>query len=51
MITFLATRERIQPIAKEKTNVKKDLKDIGDNIKGSMNDLTDDLKKFKDDID
>jgi GPH family glycoside/pentoside/hexuronide:cation symporter len=32
MITFLATRERIQPIAKEKTNVKKDLKDISQNI-------------------
>jgi GPH family glycoside/pentoside/hexuronide:cation symporter len=31
MITFLATRERIQPIAKEKTNVKKDLKDISQN--------------------
>ncbi len=32
MITFLATRERIKPIAKEKTNVKKDLKDISQNI-------------------
>ena len=32
MITFLSTRERIQPIAKEKTNVKKDLKDISQNI-------------------
>ncbi len=32
MITFLATRERIQPIAKERTNVKKDLKDISQNI-------------------
>lgn len=32
MITFLSTRERILPIAKEKTNVKKDLKDISQNF-------------------
>ncbi len=31
MITFLATKERVLPIAKEKTNVKKDLKDISQN--------------------
>jgi GPH family glycoside/pentoside/hexuronide:cation symporter len=31
MITFLSTRERIQPITKEKTNIKKDLKDISQN--------------------
>ncbi len=32
MITFLSTRERIQPIAKEKTSVKDDLKDLSKNI-------------------
>jgi GPH family glycoside/pentoside/hexuronide:cation symporter len=32
LITFLATRERIQPIAKEKTNIAKDLKDLTTNI-------------------
>jgi len=32
MITFLATRERIQPIAKEKTSIKNDLKDLSKNI-------------------
>ena len=31
MITFLSTRERIQPIAKEKTSVKNDLKDLSKN--------------------
>jgi GPH family glycoside/pentoside/hexuronide:cation symporter len=30
-ITFLATRERIQPIAKEKTSIKNDLKDLSKN--------------------
>ncbi|MBN1416324.1 MAG: MFS transporter [Bacteroidales bacterium] len=32
MITFLSTRERIQPIAKEKTSIKNDLKDLSKNI-------------------
>jgi len=32
MITFLSTRERIKPIAKEKTNIKNDLKDISRNV-------------------
>jgi glycoside/pentoside/hexuronide:cation symporter, GPH family len=32
MITFLSTKERIQPIAKERTSVKNDLKDISKNI-------------------
>lgn len=32
LITFLSTRERIQPIAKEKTDVKRDLKDISKNV-------------------
>jgi GPH family glycoside/pentoside/hexuronide:cation symporter len=32
MITFLSTKERIKPIAKEKTNVKNDLKDITRNV-------------------
>jgi Na+/melibiose symporter-like transporter len=32
MITFMSTRERIKPITKEKTNVKKDLKDIVKNV-------------------
>jgi len=32
MITFLATRERIQPIAKEKTSIKDDLKDLSKNV-------------------
>jgi glycoside/pentoside/hexuronide:cation symporter, GPH family len=32
MITFLSTHERIQPIAKERTSVKNDLKDISKNI-------------------
>jgi GPH family glycoside/pentoside/hexuronide:cation symporter len=31
-ITFLSTRERIQPIAKEKTSVKNDLKDLSKNM-------------------
>ena len=31
MITFLSTRERIQPIAKEKTSIKNDLKDLSKN--------------------
>jgi GPH family glycoside/pentoside/hexuronide:cation symporter len=31
MITFLSTHERIQPIAKEKTSVKNDLKDLSKN--------------------
>lgn len=31
MITFLSTQERIQPIAKEKTSVKNDLKDLSKN--------------------
>ena len=30
-ITFLSTRERIQPIAKEKTSIKNDLKDLSKN--------------------
>jgi glycoside/pentoside/hexuronide:cation symporter, GPH family len=32
LITFLSTRERIQPIAKERTSVKNDLKDLSKNI-------------------
>ena len=32
IITFLSTKERIKPIAKEQTNVKRDLKDIVRNI-------------------
>jgi glycoside/pentoside/hexuronide:cation symporter, GPH family len=32
LITFLSTKERIQPIAKEKTSVKNDLKDLSKNI-------------------
>jgi len=32
LITFLSTRERIQPIAKEKTSVKNDLKDLSKNM-------------------
>jgi GPH family glycoside/pentoside/hexuronide:cation symporter len=32
MITFLSTRERIQPIAKEKTDVKSDLRDLSKNL-------------------
>jgi len=32
MITFLSTKERIKPIAKEKTNIKNDLKDISKNV-------------------
>ena len=32
LITFLSTRERVQPIAKEKTNVARDLEDIIQNI-------------------
>lgn len=31
-ITFMATRERIQPIAKEKTSVGRDLKDLSRNV-------------------
>jgi glycoside/pentoside/hexuronide:cation symporter, GPH family len=32
LITFLSTHERIQPIAKEKTSVKNDLKDLSKNV-------------------
>jgi glycoside/pentoside/hexuronide:cation symporter, GPH family len=32
LITFFSTRERVQPIAKEKTSVKNDLKDLSKNI-------------------
>ncbi|MFZ0035297.1 MAG: MFS transporter [Sedimentisphaerales bacterium] len=32
LITFFSTRERIQPIAKEKTDVKRDLKDLSKNV-------------------
>jgi GPH family glycoside/pentoside/hexuronide:cation symporter len=32
MITFLSTRERIQPIAKEKTSIRNDLKDLSKNV-------------------
>ncbi len=32
LITFLSTKERIKPIAKEKTNIKNDLKDIVRNV-------------------
>jgi GPH family glycoside/pentoside/hexuronide:cation symporter len=32
LITFLSTRERIQPIAKEKTSIKNDLKDLSKNV-------------------
>lgn len=32
LITFLSTRERIQPIAKERTSVKNDLKDLSKNV-------------------
>jgi GPH family glycoside/pentoside/hexuronide:cation symporter len=32
LITFLSTKERIQPIAKEKTSVKNDLKDLSKNV-------------------
>jgi len=32
LITFLATRERIQPIAKERTSIKDDLKDLSKNV-------------------
>ncbi len=31
MVTFLSTRERIQPIAKEETSIKEDLKDLSKN--------------------
>jgi len=31
LITFISTRERIQPIAKEKTSIKNDLKDLSKN--------------------
>jgi len=36
MITFLSTHERIQPIAKEKTSIKNDLKDISKNTPWMM---------------
>jgi GPH family glycoside/pentoside/hexuronide:cation symporter len=36
MITFISTRERIQPIAKEKTSVGKDLLDLSKNIPWMM---------------
>lgn len=32
LITFISTKERIQPIAKEKTKIGKDLKDISKNV-------------------
>jgi glycoside/pentoside/hexuronide:cation symporter, GPH family len=32
LVTFLSTNERIQPIAKEKTSIKNDLKDISKNV-------------------
>jgi glycoside/pentoside/hexuronide:cation symporter, GPH family len=32
LITFLSTHERIQPIAKEKTSIKNDLKDLSKNV-------------------
>jgi GPH family glycoside/pentoside/hexuronide:cation symporter len=32
LITFFSTRERVQPIAKEKTSIKNDLKDLSKNI-------------------
>ena len=32
MITFISTREKIQPIAKEKTNIANDLRDISKNM-------------------
>ncbi|MGA2440180.1 MAG: MFS transporter [Tepidisphaeraceae bacterium] len=32
LITFLSTRERVQPIAKEKTSVNRDLKDLSRNL-------------------
>jgi GPH family glycoside/pentoside/hexuronide:cation symporter len=32
LITFISTRERIQPIAKEKTSIKNDLKDLSKNV-------------------
>jgi GPH family glycoside/pentoside/hexuronide:cation symporter len=32
MLTFLSTHERIQPIAKERTSIKNDLKDLSKNI-------------------
>jgi GPH family glycoside/pentoside/hexuronide:cation symporter len=32
LVTFLATHERIQPIAKEKTSIKDDLKDLSKNM-------------------
>lgn len=32
LVTFLSTKERIQPIAKEKTSIKNDLKDLSKNI-------------------
>jgi GPH family glycoside/pentoside/hexuronide:cation symporter len=35
-ITFLSTHERIQPIAKEKTSIKNDLKDLSKNIPWMM---------------
>jgi GPH family glycoside/pentoside/hexuronide:cation symporter len=36
LITFLSTRERVQPIAKEKTSIKNDLKDLSKNIPWMM---------------
>jgi len=36
MITFLSTRERIQPIAKEKTSIANDLKDLSKNLPWMM---------------
>jgi len=36
LITFLSTKERIQPVAKEKTSIKDDLKDLSKNIPWMM---------------
>ncbi len=36
IITFLSTRERVQPIAKEKTSIKNDLKDLSKNLPWMM---------------
>jgi GPH family glycoside/pentoside/hexuronide:cation symporter len=36
IITFLSTRERIQPIAKEKTSIRNDLKDLSKNVPWMM---------------
>jgi GPH family glycoside/pentoside/hexuronide:cation symporter len=36
IVTFLSTRERIQPMAKEKTSIRRDLKDISRNLPWMM---------------